>query len=277
MVGFEFRGKAMWFQSLMSALRLRPQPQAWIVASVCAVSLVGCNASSSGDQNPLGLSQSAKTKTNSGGVGGRFKDLEIVSTLPAPDNTNNGSKQPISANDLLEVDVFQVDELDKTVRVDASGRISLPLIGSVVVAGKSVDQVERTLEQRYGANYLQSPEISVFVKEASGMRVTMDGQFKRPGIFPTTTNSTLLQAVAQAGGITDLADEGKLYVFRTHRNKKLVANYSLKDIRSGSKADPRLFGGDVVVAFTSNTKVAAKNLREVLGLATSAGRLVSPL
>lgn len=244
---------------------------------LAAGALTGCNSAGNTTRSALAISpDSPPSAGGSGLVGKRYKDLEVVSTLPAPDNTNNGSKQPISANDLLEVDVFQVDELDKTVRVDANGQISLPLIGSVGVTGKSVDQVERTLENRYGAKYLQSPEITVFVKEAAGMRVTMDGQFNKPGIFPTTSNSTLRQAVAQAGGITQLADESKLFVFRTHRGRKLVANYNLKKIRSGTQGDPRLFGGDVVVAFTSNTKVAARNLREVLGLATSAGRLVTP-
>ncbi len=132
------------------------------------------------------------------------------------------------------------------------------------------------MEKKYNAKYLQSPDITIYMKESAGQRVTMDGEFSKPGIYPTASNSTLLQAVALAGGLTKIADEKKIFVFRQYGAQKLVANYSIKDIRAGENRDPRLFGGDVVVAFTSRSKVAAQNLREALGVATSASRLVVP-
>ncbi|MEM7302111.1 MAG: polysaccharide biosynthesis/export family protein [Pseudomonadota bacterium] len=183
----------------------------------------------------------------------------------------------VAENDLLEVDVFGVDELDRTSRVDASGRISLPLIGQVQAKGKTLPELESEIERRYGSNYLQNPEVTVFLKESSGQRVTVDGQVRRPGIYPVTSTETLVRVIAKAGGFQEIADESKVYVFRQYRTKKLVANYSMKQIRQGKAQDPRIFGGDVIVSFSSSSKVAAKNLREALGLASGAARFASPL
>ena len=217
------------------------------------------------------------TDPSAGNVGTSSGNLRVVAVLPPPQNTRQGADQLISENDLLEVDVFQVDDLDRTVRVDSNGRISMPLIGTIQAAGKTIPAVEKELEQKYGAKYLQSPEITVFMKESSGQRMTMDGQFKKPGIYPTSSGTSLVQAVAQAGGFTQIADESKVYVFRQFGATKLVANYSIKDIRNGKKPDPRIYGGDIVVAFTSSSKVAINNLKSALGLASSAARLAVPL
>lgn len=201
--------------------------------------------------------------------------LSLVADLPAPANTRNGADQLISENDVLEVDVFQVDELDKTVQVDSSGRFSMPLIGAVTAKNKTVSALERELESRYGAKYLQSPDITIFVKESAGQKLTLDGEFVRPGIYPTTANSTLLQAVSQGSGLTKISDDKKVYVFREFDGKKLVSNYNLSDIRQGKAQDPRVYGGDIVVAFPSKTKVAAENLKQALGTALNVSRVAT--
>ncbi len=241
---------------------------ATITMLVSLALLPGCNSTSSPSSTLPSNSPYGSTST--------YGSLQTVSVLPPPKNTRNGADQLISENDLLEIDVFQVDDLDRTVRVDSNGRISMPLIGVIQAGGKTIQAVELELENKYGAKYLQSPEITIFMKESAGQRVTMDGQFIKPGIYPTSSNTTLLQVVALAGGISKLADESKVFVFRQVGKSKLVANYSIKDIRSGAKRDPRLFGGDVVVAFTSSSKVALQNLKEALGLASSAARVATP-
>ena len=200
----------------------------------------------------------------------QYEDMQIVDSLPPPPNTNQGKNELIAVNDLLEIDVFQVDELDRTTEVDSNGRISLPLIGTIEAKGKTISELETELKNRYGAKYLQNPEISVFMKESAGQRVTVDGQVRKPGIYPVSSNATLLQVIAQAGGFQDIADESKLYVFREFGDKKLVANYNVSQIRTGKQQDPRIFGGDVIVSFASGTKIAARNLREALGIASSA-------
>jgi len=200
-------------------------------------------------------------------------NLRLVSALPPPKNTNDGAEQPLAENDLLEVDVFEVDELDREVRIDPNGKISLSLIGSVQAGTKTISQLEAEIERAYGEKYLQNPEVSVFLKESAGQRVTVDGAIQKPGIYPVSSTSSLLQVVAQAGGFREIADTTKLYVFRDFGGENLVANYSVKDIRNGKKADPRIFGGDVIVSFSSGSKIAMRGLREALGVVGSASKL----
>lgn len=232
--------------------------------------LTGCTSTS--NNNVLETAEQERSL-----VGTQDGDLTVVKNLPPPENLSSTTAQKINASDVLEIDVFQVNELDRTVRVEANETISMPLIGNVKTANLTIPELELVLEKRYNQKYLQNAEITVFMKESFGQRVTMDGEFTKPGIYPSTSQTTLLQAVALAGGLTTLADEKKIFVYREFSNGKKVANYSIADIRAGKHSDPNIYGGDVIVAFTSKSKIAMQNLRQALGIATSATRVVSPL
>jgi polysaccharide export outer membrane protein len=208
-----------------------------------------------------------------GTAGGRAGDLMVVRDLPAPTNTLDGQEQPLAPNDIIDVDVFQADTLDRTVQIDPSGRISLPLIGEIAAAGKSVRTLEQEIEAAYGRNYLQNPDVTIFLKESFGQRITIDGEVAKAGVYPVSSSSTLLETIALAGGFRTIADQSKVYVYRDVGGQKLVANFDVAQIRTGQRPNPRIYGGDVIIVFTSQTKVAMQNLKEALGVATSASRL----
>lgn len=216
---------------------------------------------------------SAEVLALQGSASGQSQGLRVVPDLPPPSNTQDGQEQPLAPNDVLEVDVFQADSLDRTVQIDAAGRINLPLIGAVEAAGKSVRTLEQEIEAAYGRNYLQNPDVTIFLKESFGQRITIDGEVTKAGVYPVSSSSTLLESIALAGGFRPIADQSKVYVYRDIGGQKLVANYDVSEIRSGRKPNPRIYGGDVVIVFTSQTKVAMQNLKEALGIATSASRL----
>ncbi|MDH4412413.1 MAG: polysaccharide export protein, partial [Rhizobium sp.] len=176
--------------------------------------------------------------------------------MPAPANTAGGLDQPLLPGDVLTIDVFQAQQLSRTVQVDSRGALSLPLIGTVNAAGKGVHMFELELEQLYGARYLQNPEVSIFLKESTGQRVTIDGEVAKAGLYPVSPGTTLLDAIALAGGLRDLADQRKVYVYRDFGPSKLVANYDVRTIRDGQAENPRIYGGDVVVVFRSQSLVA---------------------
>lgn len=206
--------------------------------------------------------------------GAKAGDLRVVKELPPPATGADGTTQQIAKNDVLEVDVFQVDELDRTVQVNARGFVSLPLIGEVQAEGKSARELEKDIETAYGQKYLQSPVVSVFVKESIGQRVVVNGEVNKAGIYPITAGSTLLGVVSQAGGLRKIADPSKVYVYRNVGDQKLVANYSVKDIRLARRTDPAIYGGDVVVVFSSSSRVAMENLTSILGVASRAAVFV---
>ena len=242
-----------------------------------ALVLTACNSKELYSSANSSASSSVANRTSQSALAFSPGDLQVVQFLPPPASAGSGNDALISADDVLDIDVFQVDDLDRTVRVESNCTISLPLVGEVKAAGLTLSQLERSLKARYGQNYLPSPEISVFMKESAGQKVTMEGQFLKPGIYPTNSRSSLLQTVSQAGGLTQLADEDKIFVYRTYPEGKKVANYSIANIRKGAVRDPRIYGSDVVVAFTSGAKVARQNLKEALGLAVSATRIASPI
>jgi polysaccharide export outer membrane protein len=236
-----------------------------ILVSFCL--LAGCSTANTGSAPSDVLSlQKGATSTADG-------SLQLVKALPPPLGTEGGSEQLLSPNDTLDISVYQADTLNRTVQIDSTGRISMPLIGVVQAAGKSVRQLEQELERAYGKSYLQSPDITVFLKDSAGQRVTIDGEVAKAGLYPVTANTTLLDVVAMAGGFRDIADQNKVYVFRNVGARKLVANYSVEQIRSGKLVNPHIYGGDVVVVFTSQSRVAVNNLKEALGMAANASRL----
>lgn len=238
------------------------------LAALLALSACASSSSTSSTASVEALQPTSSLRALAGGGA-----LQVVKDLPAPQNTQNGSEQPLSANDVLEVSVFQVDNLNRTVQVDASGQISLPLIGAMIAAGKTVRQLEKEIETAYGAKYLQSPDVTIFVKESVGQRITVDGEVNRAGIYPVSSSASLLDAIALAGGFNAVGDGGKVFVYRNFGQSRLVANYNVEEIRAGKNRSPRIYGGDVIVVFASKSKIAMNNLKDALGLASSAARI----
>ncbi|MER8950571.1 polysaccharide biosynthesis/export family protein [Mesorhizobium sp. M0959] len=257
---------------MMGVFRLARNHVGALFVLVASLAMSACTSSSSTtSSSPTSVDALQLTSSSSPLSGGGA--LRVVKDLPAPQNTQNGSEQPLSPNDVLDVNVFQVDNLNRTVQVDSGGQISLPLIGTIAAAGKTVRQLEQEIETAYGAKYLQSPDVTVFVKESIGQRITVDGEVNRAGIYPVASNSSLIDAIALAGGFNTVGDAKKVYVYRNIGPNTLVANYNVEEIRAGKNRNPRIYGGDKIVVFASKSKIAMNNLKDALGVASNAARI----
>jgi polysaccharide biosynthesis/export protein len=198
------------------------------------------------------------------------------SSLPAPDTTSaSGAYQGatdyrVGAQDLLAISVFGVQELSKEVRVNSNGQISLPLIGGVMAGGRTIPELEAELARKYSEGYLQKPQVSVFVKDFASQRVTLEGAIAKPGIYPITGKTTLLQAIALAGGVDDkTADLGGIVLMRQVDGKRMAAAYDLRQVRKGLVDDPLIYGDDIIVVEQSASKTALRRFIEsvpVLGI-----------
>ena len=80
--------------------------------------------------------------------------------------------------------MFGVDQLSRTVRVNSLGLISLPLIGTIALGGLTAHEAEMAISSRLAATYLQDPQVSLFIKEYTTQRVTVEGAVNKPGIYP---------------------------------------------------------------------------------------------
>lgn len=173
----------------------------------------------------------------------------------------------IGANDLLEFDVFGVPDMKRSVRVNATGAVSLPLIGSVQLAGLTAQQAEALLASKYRENYLQNPQVSLFIKEFTTQRITIEGAVAKPGIYPVTGPLTLLRALALAGGGAQYAELNEIMLFRNTRGQPSEpAVFDLEKIRSGEVPDPAIQSDDVIVVKRNASRTALRDslFRDIL-------------
>lgn len=194
-------------------------------------------------------------------------------TLPPPDTTadsgayEGATDYRIGSQDLLEISVFGVKDLSHQARVNSNGMINVPLVGSVMAGGKTVPELEKELGARYSDGYLQNPQVTVFVKEYTSQRVTLEGALKKPGIYPLTGKTSLLQAIAMAEGTDEFADLEGVVLFRHINGQRMAAAYDLTKVRRGELADPQIYGDDVIVIERSGSKSAFREfLRSVPAL-----------
>lgn len=171
----------------------------------------------------------------------------------------------IGPSDLIDISVFQVPELSKTVRVGANGALTLPLVGAIQAGGLTAQQLEVLIAKKLQQSYLQDPQVSVFIKEYVSQRVTVEGAVNRPGVFPISGKTTLLQAIAMAGGLDRLADENDIKLFRDRKDgTRETIPFDLEPIRKGEAPDPVLATSDVVVVAKSGSRSAIKDVTETL-------------
>jgi polysaccharide biosynthesis/export protein len=236
------------------------RPIAAIIWLVLLVFLAGCansgQLSHSSDPQPVTAVQTLPTSTAE----------TVVHTVQGASATPESPDYRLGPLDVIEVSVFEVPELNKTVQINAGGLITLPLIGKVRAVGRTIDELEREIEDRLGQQYLQSPEVSILVKDYTSQRVTIEGAVNSPGIYSISGRTTLLQVIALAKGFDRVADESGVIIFRTIDGTRKAAVFDIGPIRSGDAEDPVVLGGDVVVVDQSAVRTAWRGLRESLGV-----------
>jgi len=182
--------------------------------------------------------------------------------------TPGSSAYRIGPHDVIEVSVFKVPDLARVSQVADTGTVNLPLVGEVIVGGRTAQEVERELTAKLGAKYLQSPQVTVSVREFNSQRVTIEGAVKTPGVYPIRGRTTLLSFMAIAGGIDSAVADNNVAVFRIRDGKRYAIRYSIDDIRTGQSEDPVISAGDVIVVSPSELKTAFNNVLKMLPLAS---------
>lgn len=171
----------------------------------------------------------------------------------------------LGPSDLLQIDVFQVDELSGTERINAAGYIKMPLIGLVKVAGLSREQSEDLITELYAEGYLQDPQVNIDIMEYVSHQITVLGHVTNPGVYPLKGKTTLLQALAMAGDAGALANEEEVVVFRSDESGVVVGYVvNLEAVLAGTTVDPEIIGNDKVVVPVSGSKSFIKGITDTL-------------
>jgi len=191
-------------------------------------------------------------------------DIELVNN--SDNNLDKLSDEyKIGAQDLLSIEVFQVEDFSLTVRVNRHGLISLPLIGKIKATGQTSEQLQKRIASRLSDTYLQSPHVIVFIKEYTSQRVTVEGSVNKPGIFPITGRTTLLQMIATAQGLTNLANKSEVTLYRAGSSEsKNSFIFDITAIRKGESEDPVVRGNDVIVVQNSAPRSFLKSVTDTI-------------
>jgi polysaccharide export outer membrane protein len=201
---------------------------------------------------------------------GAFAQSDSASRPPAPAATadkQGGDKQTaeksgqgsraahsdssylIGANDVLAINVWKEPDISRSVPVRSDGKISLPLVGELQAGGQTPQQLEQEITKRL-QSYISEPEVTVIVTDSKSQKVNILGMVSRPGAYLLTSSTTVLDAIAMAGGFKDFAKQKSVYVLRQGPDgtqQRLLFNY--KEVIKGKNPEQniRLQAGDTVV------------------------------
>lgn len=176
--------------------------------------------------------------------------LQNSSALPAPDrNDLTADDRPslIGPLDTIAVDVLNIPELSREIQVDASGRISMPLAGTIDARGKTAAELSASIESALRGRYVRNPEVTINIRNSVSQVVTLDGQVVEPGLYPVTNQMTLMRAIASAKGLTEFARQNDVVILRKVNGHKMAGLYDVDAIRRGVYDDPAIYANDVIV------------------------------
>ena len=136
----------------------------------------------------------------------------------------------VGPKDLLEISVFGLDELNKTVRISEDGKITLPLLGEIEVEGLTKTELEVKLSQLLEEKYLQNPQVTVFIREYQSKRVSVLGAVENPGNYELLGRQTLLQIISRAGGLTQEAGKEIIVIRQYEDGTSTSLKISIEDL-----------------------------------------------
>ena len=187
--------------------------------------------------------------------------------LPAPNRSDlAAADRPalIGPLDTIYVDIFNVPELSREMQVDASGRISMPLVGAIDARNKTAEELATAIEDALQGRYVRHPQVTINIKSSVSQVVTVDGEVKEPGLYPVTNQMTLMRVIASAKGLSEFAKQEQVVILRTVDNQRMAGLYDISAIRRGAYTDPAVYANDIVIVGDSPQR---RLFRDVVSLA----------
>lgn len=194
---------------------------------------------------------------------GSLTVVENSSLLPPPDRSDlTAADRPalIGPLDTIEVSVFGIPDLDREMQVDASGRIAMPLAGTIDARGRTAQELAQAIEEALNARYVRQPEVTVNIKSSVSQVVTIDGQVVEPGLYPVTNQMTLMRVIASAKGFSEFAREEDVVILRTVGQQRMAGLYNVSAIRRGAYDDPPIYANDVIIVGDSPQRRLFRNV-----------------
>jgi polysaccharide export outer membrane protein len=190
----------------------------------------------------------------------------------APGVQHSVSEMLIGGGDLLEVTVYGTD-FDKQVRVSDAGEISLPLLGTVKLAGLSIREGERVVARELAQRgYFTDPQVSIFDREYASQAISVLGEVQKPGLYPLPGTRTLLDAISAAGGTTAKAGSQVTIIRRSRPEHPEIVplSYSAEASPTGN---PQVLPGDTVVVSKAGIVYVVGDVKQPAGIVMENSRM----
>jgi polysaccharide biosynthesis/export protein len=173
-----------------------------------------------------------------------------LASAPASPETNAASTLDtdyvLGTGDVLHISVWDEPQLTVTATVRPDGKISMPLLYDVSVAGMTPDGLQKSLADQL-TRFVRKPNVTVTVQEIHSRMVFITGEVQRPGAYPLLASMNVVQLVARSGGLTDFAKQKKIYVLRADKTTRVDVNYEKVLRGQASQQNVDLAPGDTVV------------------------------
>ncbi len=159
-----------------------------------------------------------------------------------------GASYLVGPGDILEISVWQEEDLAKDVIIPPDGVISFPLAGSLNVKGKTIDQINRELTDRL-TKVIVDPIVTVFLQSYESNKIFVLGKVTGPGEFPAVGPINVMQALAMAGGMAKFADMENIQIIRNQNGNMVAIPFNFSEVSEGRQLDQNIIlqKGDVVV------------------------------
>jgi protein involved in polysaccharide export with SLBB domain len=166
----------------------------------------------------------------------------------------------IQPGDLLDIKFFYSPELNEQMPVRPDGRISLQLAHEIMAAGRTPAELSKTLKEIYSVE-LKKPEVTVIVRTFGNQRIYVDGEVGKPGLLPLTGPTTVLQAIAQAGGFVYTGNATDVLVIRRGpENQPLAMMVNMENVRRGTDLSQDIYLKPFDIVYVPRTAIANANL-----------------
>jgi polysaccharide export outer membrane protein len=158
----------------------------------------------------------------------------------------NEQDYKLGAGDKLRVEVYKQDQLSQSLQVRPDGKITLPLVGDVTAAGRTSIELRESLTTAL-KEYVQNPVVTVIVQEAVSAQVHLIGEVANPGTQVLNGSTTVLQALARAGGLREFANKGKIHILRVNGTRTETMPFDYRKALKGEIEPVYLQPGDTIV------------------------------
>lgn len=223
----------------------------YFILSLLALNLFSCSSVDTRDPSAVHVPDSEIQTENMSSESGTHGSMKGVALEVVPKSNDASESHVVPSNnndytlgpeDLIQIEVFEVDELNRTARISSGGYIKLPLAGDIKAAGLTVSELENEISKRF-EKYIQEPVVTVFIKEYRSQSITVLGSVSKPQIYNVIHQKTLLDMLSLAGGVTE--DAGDVcYIQR--ENETILLN--IKELLNEGKLALNIpvFPGDVI-------------------------------